>query len=217
MVLFNNIVISTIISLALCRALRIGSFSSPHSYSNKVSRTNSNFNVHRSTKVDPQLSSQPDDFYLPQNLKKSPGQSDRPIMDTYNEVLGLSEKEFLFSEASSDKLSRVLNLAYRRCEYVTQLFSKTFYMGTSLMRPEVRKHVWAIYAWCRRTDDIVDSPRALLNREILRKDLKDWDLRLDMIWNQQPVDLFDLAMSDTVRTYPTITVTPYRDMIAGEC
>jgi 15-cis-phytoene synthase len=50
------------------------------------------------------------------------------------------------------------------------------------MRPDARAHVWAIYAWCRRTDDIVDSPRALLNREVLTKDLEDWSIRLDKIW-----------------------------------
>ena len=50
------------------------------------------------------------------------------------------------------------------------------------MRPDARQNVWAIYAWCRRTDDIVDSPRALLDRECLKNDLKVWDHRLDDIW-----------------------------------
>jgi len=83
------------------------------------------------------------------------------------------------------------------------------------MRPDARKHVWAIYAWCRRTDDIVDSPRALLNREILAKDLKDWNTRLENIWAGKPSDLFDLAMSDTVKQYPSLSIQPYKDMIAG--
>ena len=42
-----------------------------------------------------------------------------------------------------DRNDRALALAYDRCEYVTKLFSKTFYMGTSLMRPDARKHVSA--------------------------------------------------------------------------
>ena len=50
------------------------------------------------------------------------------------------------------------------------------------MRQDARQHVWAIYAWCRRTDDIVDSPRALLNREVLKADLQVWENRLDDIW-----------------------------------
>lgn len=51
----------------------------------------------------------------------------------------------------------IMDVAYARCKYVTNLFSKTFYMGTTLMRPDARQHVWAIYAWCRRTDDLVVS------------------------------------------------------------
>ena len=69
------------------------------------------------------------------------------------------------------------------------------------MRPDARQHVWAIYAWCRRTDDIVDSPRALLNRDVLSKDLQEWGARLDGIWRNEPRDLFDLAMVDTLKVW----------------
>ena len=62
--------------------------------------------------------------------------------------------------------------------------------------------VWAIYAWCRRTDDIGDSPRALMNKEVLEADLQVWENRLSDIWADHPVDLFDLAMADTVKKYP---------------
>lgn len=151
------------------------------------------------------------------NLKK--GQtavSSDPVLQSWNELKGLSEREFLMKGAITlNKEKRALTLAYRRCEYVTELFSKTFYMGTSLMEPEARQHVWAIYAWCRRTDDIVDSPRALLNREVLEQDLRDWEERLDGIWNNKPLDLFDLAMADTVQAYPTLPIQPFKDMIAG--
>jgi Squalene/phytoene synthase len=120
------------------------------------------------------------------NLKTVPVKEDGALLARWNELKGLSEKELIVSSSSSilkaERSEIALGLAYRRCEYVTQLFSKTFYMGTSLMRPDARAHVWAIYAWCRRTDDIVDSPRALLNREVLTKDLEDWSLRLDKIW-----------------------------------
>lgn len=83
------------------------------------------------------------------------------------------------------------------------------------MAKDARKHVWAIYAWCRRTDDLVDSPRALINREVLADDLKKWNERLDLIWANKPVDLFDHAMADTVKVYPTLSIQPYRDMIDG--
>ncbi|KAJ1425861.1 isoprenoid synthase domain-containing protein [Ochromonadaceae sp. CCMP2298] len=150
---------------------------------------------------------------------KTPGHaasSDDAILQSWNELKGLSEKELLTKNTGIvNRDSRALALAYRRCEYVTELFSKTFYMGTSLMQPEARQHVWAIYAWCRRTDDIVDSPRALLNREVLQSDLQDWGVRLDEIWSGKPRDLFDLAMADTVRAFPSLPIQPFQDMIAG--
>lgn len=156
----------------------------------------------------------------PKNLKIISGKPQTPednILNTWNELNGLSEKDLITRPINSEsvRIDKSLTLAYRRCEYVTELFSKTFYMGTSLMKTNVRKHVWAIYAWCRRTDDLVDSPRALLNRECLNKDLDDWYVRLDNIWAGKPEDLFDLAMSHTVASYPGLSIQPFRDMIAG--
>ena len=66
-----------------------------------------------------------------------------------------------------------------------------------------------------RTDDIVDSPRALLDREVLRSDLAEWGARLDAVWAGKPVDLFDLALADTHRVYPSMSIVPFKDMIAG--
>lgn len=31
-----------------------------------------------------------------------------------------------------------------------------------------------------------------------------------------PMDLFDLAMVDTLRAYPRLSIQPFRDMIAGK-
>ena len=153
----------------------------------------------------------------PKNLKTRPLKEDNEFMERWNELAGLSERDIITNVGmtSTERRERSVTLAYRRCEYVTKLFSKTFYMGTSLMRPDARQHVWAIYAWCRRTDDIVDSPRALLNRDVLTNDLQDWDKRLDGIWSGQPRDLFDLAMVDTLKAYPRLSIQPFRDMIAG--
>ncbi len=39
-------------------------------------------------------------------------------------------------------------------------WAKTFYLGTKLMTPEKARAVWAIYVWCRRTDELVDGPNA---------------------------------------------------------
>lgn len=53
-----------------------------------------------------------------------------------------------------------LDEAYERCGTVTASYAKTFYLGTQLMTPEKAKAVWAVYVWCRRTDELVDGPNA---------------------------------------------------------
>jgi hypothetical protein len=53
-----------------------------------------------------------------------------------------------------------LNEAYVRCGEVTSEYAKTFYLGTQLMTPQQAKAIWAIYVWCRRTDELVDGPNA---------------------------------------------------------
>ena len=54
----------------------------------------------------------------------------------------------------------LLEEAYARCGQVTADYAKTFYLGTTLMTPEKAKAIWAIYVWCRRTDELVDGPNS---------------------------------------------------------
>jgi 15-cis-phytoene synthase len=54
----------------------------------------------------------------------------------------------------------VLDKSYERCGEVTSEYAKTFYLGTQLMTPEQARAIWAIYVWCRRTDELVDGPNA---------------------------------------------------------
>ncbi len=48
--------------------------------------------------------------------------------------------------------------AYARCEEVTREHSATFFAATRLMPREQRRAVRALYAFCRVSDDIVDTP-----------------------------------------------------------
>lgn len=47
--------------------------------------------------------------------------------------------------------------AYTSCEKVIAVHSKSFYKAFSLLPREKRKAVWAVYAFCRTVDDIVDE------------------------------------------------------------
>lgn len=113
------------------------------------------------------------------------------------------------------KRQQLLSRSYEECRRITALFSKTFYTGTSLLSPLKRKAVWAIYTWCRRTDDIVDGPRVTQRSAGLRKALAEWEDRLDDIFNGKARDALDLALVDAIAHFPNVLKTPFVDMIKG--
>jgi len=55
----------------------------------------------------------------------------------------------------------------------------------------------------------------MLNPTQLDSDLTEWNRRLNGIWEGKPSDMFDLAMADTVRYYPTLSIDPFREMVKG--
>ncbi|KAG1674718.1 hypothetical protein FOA52_013553 [Chlamydomonas sp. UWO 241] len=105
----------------------------------------------------------------------------------------------------------VLAEAYQRCGEVTSEYAKTFYLGTQLMTPEQAKAIWAIYVWCRRTDELVDGPNA---SSITPMALDNWERRLEAAFQGRPYDDLDAALSETVRSFP-LDIQPFRDMIEG--
>lgn len=58
----------------------------------------------------------------------------------------------------TDVAPDVLEQAYAHCDAVTSIHSKSFYMASSLLPEAKRQAVRALYAFCRITDDMVDSP-----------------------------------------------------------
>ncbi|XP_058090479.1 phytoene synthase 2, chloroplastic [Magnolia sinica] len=105
----------------------------------------------------------------------------------------------------------MLNEAYDRCGEVCAEYAKTFYLGTLLMTPERRRAIWAIYVWCRRTDELVDGPNA---SHITPTALERWESRLADLFGGRPYDMFDAALSDTVSKFP-VDIQPFKDMIEG--
>ncbi|CAB4271928.1 unnamed protein product [Prunus armeniaca] len=101
--------------------------------------------------------------------------------------------------------------AYDRCGEVCAEYAKTFYLGTLLMTPERRRAIWAIYVWCRRTDELVDGPNA---SHITPTALDRWESRLEDLFQGRPFDMLDAALSDTVNKFP-VDIQPFKDMIEG--
>ena len=50
-----------------------------------------------------------------------------------------------------------LDAAFEACRSETAEWAKTFYLGTLLLPLKKRLAIWAIYVWCRRTDELMDS------------------------------------------------------------
>ncbi|XP_074290092.1 phytoene synthase 2, chloroplastic isoform X1 [Silene latifolia] len=105
----------------------------------------------------------------------------------------------------------LLGEAYDRCGEVCAEYAKTFYLGTLLMTPEKRRAIWAIYVWCRRTDELVDGPNA---SHITATALDRWESRLEDLFSGCPFDMLDAALSNTVAKFP-IDIQPFKDMIEG--
>ncbi|MDJ0800963.1 MAG: phytoene synthase [Calothrix sp. MO_167.B12] len=102
--------------------------------------------------------------------------------------------------------------SYELCRQLTAKYATTFYLGTLLMNQSKRQAIWAIYAWCRRTDELVDGPGADITTP---ETLDQWEKRLESIFTGQPEDNFDVALVDTLQRFP-MDIQPFRDMIAGQ-
>ncbi|MBW4508566.1 MAG: phytoene synthase [Scytonematopsis contorta HA4267-MV1] len=102
--------------------------------------------------------------------------------------------------------------AYELCRQLIAKYSTTFYLATLLTSGTKGKSIWAIYAWCRRTDELVDGPAAALTT---LETLDLWEQQLESIFAGYPSDNFDVALVDTIQRFP-IDIQPFRDMIAGQ-
>jgi phytoene synthase len=102
--------------------------------------------------------------------------------------------------------------SYEMCRQITAKYSKTFYLGTLLMPEAKRRAIWAIYVWCRRTDELVDGPRAALTTD---ETLDRWESQLESVFAGHPMEDADVALVDTLKHFP-LDIQPFRDMIAGQ-
>lgn len=129
---------------------------------------------------------------------------------------------------TTDPNADALERAFAFAEHSTKASSATFYFATRLMRPEQRRRVWSIYAWCRALDETVDgvdardagSSKAAVELDAIENRLRAVFGELEKTSEiSQTVDrtddLITTALAHTVRTTPGMTVAPYLDMLRG--
>ncbi|WP_218082640.1 phytoene synthase [Anthocerotibacter panamensis] len=104
-----------------------------------------------------------------------------------------------------------LQEAYQSCRQVITHHSTTFYWGTQLFPQPKRQAMWAVYCWCRRTDELVDSQRG---QRVTLAILDQWEHQLEKTFAGHPESPEDAALAHAVTLYP-LEIQPFRDLIAG--
>jgi phytoene synthase len=103
-----------------------------------------------------------------------------------------------------------LELAYEACRQLMADYAKTFYLASLLFPADKRRAIWAIYAWCRRTDELVDGLGPRPDPGVLAR----WEERLQKLFAGVAEDDYDLALADAVQSFP-LEVEPFLDLIEG--
>ncbi len=85
-----------------------------------------------------------------------------------------------------------------------------------LLPPAKRRAIWAIYVWCRRTDELMDSTEAQKkSRNELSDRLNKWEDKTKNIFAGNTEDDLDAVLVDTFQKFPQ-SIQPYIDMIEGQ-
>ena len=97
--------------------------------------------------------------------------------------------------------------AYNHCEQLARTHYENFTVGSWLLPHALRRHLFAVYAFCRRTDDLGDEAPgdrlALLN---------DWEAELSRCYGGQPTDPVMVALQDTIQRFD-IPAEPFTRLI----
>ncbi|MBH0228940.1 phytoene/squalene synthase family protein [Halobacillus yeomjeoni] len=104
-----------------------------------------------------------------------------------------------------------LNQAYKQCRKIIEKHSKTFSKAFAMLPTQQKKAVWAIYAFCRRADDIVDEGED--PKKELEAFAKEFDLFMEgKLESDHPSWV---ALEDVFKNFP-MDPAPFYDMIAGQ-
>ncbi len=114
-------------------------------------------------------------------------------------------------------MSSSLALGYRSAQGVTKHHAKSFYFSSSALFGARRRGAFALYAFCRRLDDVVDSPQpgvsltqALELAHAVVRAVFQGSVTIGVTWPEEE----QLALIDTVKRFG-IAEQPFHDLIAG--
>ena len=93
------------------------------------------------------------------------------------------------------------------CEQLARTHYENFTVGSWFLPRALRSHLFAVYAFCRRTDDLGDEAPG--DRLTL---LNDWEAELSLCYGGQPTDPVMVALQDTIRRFD-IPAEPFTRLI----
>lgn len=102
---------------------------------------------------------------------------------------------------------RKLDIAYKHCRNITKTFAKTFYFTSFFLPEEKRNSSYAVYAFCRYMDDLVDRRDVIQSKEASEKEIiiraiNTWKNDLRSVYNGDFIDNpIMIAWKDTLSKY----------------
>lgn len=100
---------------------------------------------------------------------------------------------------------------YRACREIVRFHSKTFYLSSLFLEPLKRRAVWAVYAFCRTADDIVDRPSPALDKLAA---IDAWERQLLDSYDGRTRDPLFVAFADAAQRFG-IPIEPALDLLRG--
>jgi phytoene synthase len=110
-----------------------------------------------------------------------------------------------------------LNQSIELCRQITAKHAKTFYLGSLLLPVEKRHAIWAIYAWLRQTDELLDGLDSSAGQpQVTQADLDTWTQQLETLFTTgTPITDTDVALGDAIQRYG-LSFQPFQDMLLGQ-
>ncbi len=101
--------------------------------------------------------------------------------------------------------------SYRYCERMAKAHYENFPVASRFVPGELRRHVWAVYAFARTADDFSDEPRFDGRRRV---SLDRWERLLDLAYREDVDHPVFLALRDTVRKHQ-IPLAPFKALLTA--
>ncbi len=110
-----------------------------------------------------------------------------------------------------------LSQSVELCRQITAKHAKTFYLGSLLLPLPKRHAIWAIYAWLRQTDELLDGLETATDQPtVTRESLEQWTHQLETLFSTgQPTAPTDIALADAIQRYD-LSFDPFKAMLLGQ-